>query len=128
MKLYTLENKFIKEDDYYPDNFTGIIEWANGTKEWLLEGKTHRLDEYAREYSDGSKQWFFKGKLHRIDGPAIEDASGTKASFVKGKLHRIGGPAIEDASGSKSWYINDKQVTKEEHDLLYSIMKLKGLT
>ena len=57
----------------------------------------------------------------------VEHYDGTKEWFFKGKLHRIGGPAVEYADGPKSWFINNKEVTKEEHDLLYSIMKLKGL-
>ena len=81
MKLYTLDNVFIKETNKHPNNFTGIV-----------------------EHYDGTKEWYFEGKLHRIDGPAIERFYGTK-----------------------HWYINGKEVIEEEHDLLYSIMKLKGL-
>ena len=81
MKLYTLDNEFIKEVDILPKQFTGFVGHPTGTKQW----------------------------------------------FVVGKRHRIGGPAVEYASGTKWWFINNKKVTKEEHDLLYSIMKLKRL-
>ena len=81
MKLYTLDNQFIEETNEQPTNFTGIIEWSNGTKQWLVNGKLHRLD----------------------------------------------GPAIEHYSGSKYWYIDNIKCAKEQHKLLHSIMKLKGL-
>ena len=103
-KLYTLDNEFIEEVYRLPNNFTGIIKYSNGTKEW-----------------------YFEGKIHRIDGPAVEYSVGTKQWFVEGKRHRIGGPAIEWFDGTKHWYINGKEAIEEEHDLLYSIMKLKGL-
>jgi hypothetical protein len=37
------------------------------------------------EYADGSKYWFLNGALHREDGPAIEYADGSKAWFLNGK-------------------------------------------
>lgn len=84
IKLYTLDNKLIKIQENlepFPNNFTGIAEYKNGTKRWFLNGIRHRLD----------------------------------------------GPAVEYCDGDKFCYINDKQVTEEQHKLLVSIMKLKGL-
>ena len=46
---------------------------------------------------------------------------------LNGKFHRIGGPAYIWHNGDEEWWIDNKIVTKEEHDLLYDIMKLKGL-
>ena len=100
MKLYRLDGFFIKETPNRPTNFTGFV-----------------------KDSDGTKIWFFEGKRHRLDRPAYEDAHGTKQWYINGKLHRIGGPAIERPDG----YIDNINKTKEEHDLSYSIMKLKGL-
>ena len=34
---------------------------------------------------------------------------------MNGKLHREDGPAVEYANGSKFWYLNDEEVTEEEH-------------
>jgi len=110
MKLYTLDNKFIKETNNYPENFTGIIDFQSGYKEYKLNGKLHRLDGPARIWDvthktcPGRKQWYIEGKSHRLDGPAYEWCDGTK-----------------------DWYVEDKQVTKEQCKLLHSIMKLKGL-
>jgi len=81
VKLYTLDNIFIKETDLFPDNFLGIAEWPEGIKIWYIDGKRHRNS----------------------------------------------GPAFESISGQKRWYINGKQVTEGQHNLLHSIMKLKGL-
>ena len=80
-KLYTLDNKFTGASFFFPENFTGIVEFPYGSKSW----------------------------------------------YSKGKRHRIGGPAdICNSGHSMNWLIDDKIVTKEQHDLLYSIMKLRG--
>ena len=44
MKLYTLDNQFIKESTIIPHNFTGIIEYWRDSKIWYFEAKRHRLD------------------------------------------------------------------------------------
>ena len=74
----------------------------------------HREDGPAFEYADGSKEWFINGKYHREDGPAFEDANGGKAWFINGKYHREDGPAFEDVNGYKEWYLNNKRLTEEE--------------
>jgi hypothetical protein len=45
-----------------PDNFTGIVEFPSGTKEWLFEGKRHRTDGPAIECRDGTNLWYIEGK------------------------------------------------------------------
>jgi hypothetical protein len=89
-------------------------EWADGEKEWFINGKYHREDGPACEWADGSKEWFINGELHREDGPAIEWANGEKEWFINGDLHREDGPAVEYANGAKFWYINGKALTEEE--------------
>ena len=39
---------------------------------------------------------------------------------MNGKLHREDGPAIEYADGNKFWYLNDEEVTEEEHKRMTS--------
>ena len=39
-----------------------IIEDANGTKRWLLNGQLHRSDGPAVEFADGRTRWFLNGK------------------------------------------------------------------
>jgi hypothetical protein len=36
------------------------------------------------EDADGTKFWYLNGKYHRTDGPAIEDADGTKKWYLNG--------------------------------------------
>lgn len=82
---------------------------------WYNEkDQLHRLDGPAIEYADGTKKWLVEGKLHRLDGPAIEYADGTKSWYVNDKFHRLDGPAIEHADGYKGWYVEGKQMSKEE--------------
>ena len=89
-----------------PKNYTGIIEWPEGTKYWYLNGKFHRIDGPAREWANGDKEWYLNGKRHRTDGPAFEYVDGDKWWYLNGKLHRTDGPAIENANGYKEWFLN----------------------
>ena len=104
MKLYSLDNVLIKETNYVPIDFTGIVESSDGTKEWWVCGQWHRLDGPAVEYEDGSKKW-----------------------RINGKLHRINGPAVEWQDGNRFWYVDGTQITELQCKLLYDLMKLKGL-
>jgi len=67
---------------------------------------TIKYEVYVQE--DGSKEWYLNGKLHRLDGPAVEYADGSKFWYLNGKLHRTDGPAVEYADGNKEWWLNDK--------------------
>lgn len=67
------------------------------------------------EYSDGEKRWLQNGKFHRIDGPALEYKDGTKFWYLNDKKHRIDGPAIELADGRKYWYVRDTNITDWIH-------------
>ena len=57
--------------------------------EWLdpKTDKLHRLDGPAVEYADGDKEWFVDGKRHRLDGPAVECANGAKEWYVEGERY-----------------------------------------
>jgi hypothetical protein len=44
-----------------PNNFTGIVEYLYGTKEWFKEGKLHRENGPAIEYANGYKEWWIEG-------------------------------------------------------------------
>ena len=80
----------------------------DGTKQWRLDGKLHRVDGPACEDTDGDKYWYLNGKRHRVDGPAVEWANGDKQWYLNGKCHRVGGPAAEYADGNKHWYLNGR--------------------
>jgi hypothetical protein len=106
----------INRVEYYIDNILHrdndkpAIEWSNGRKEWLQNGKLHRDDDRpASEYASGSKEWWQNGELHRDnDKPAVEYIGGTKWWFQNGKQHRDNDkPAIEHADGRKEWWQND---------------------
>ena len=47
--------------------------------------KCHRLDGPAIEWADGTKEWCVDGKVHRLDGPAIEWENGDKEWYVMGR-------------------------------------------
>jgi hypothetical protein len=87
--------------------------YADGDKEWFLNGKYHREDGPAVEEASGYKEWRLNGKLHREDGPAIEHANGDKQWWLNGKLHREDGPACEYIDGDKHWYLNDEKADPE---------------
>ena len=89
--------------------------WADGSKQWFLNGKRHREDGPAIEWADGSKEWWLHGKCHREDGPALEYANGAKEWFLHGLHHREDGPAIEWTGGDKWWFLHGEELTEEEH-------------
>ena len=63
LKLYNLDNSFIKESKHWPPKFTGIVEWP----------------------SNSSKVWFDNGDWHRLDGPALERLNGDNEYWVNDK-------------------------------------------
>ena len=86
--------------------------WANGSKEWYLNGERHRTDGPAYEGADGTKWWYLNGERHRTDGPTCEWADGSKEWYLNGERHRTDGPAFEWANGSKEWYLNGECLTE----------------
>ena len=72
------------------------------------------IEYKVKVYANGTKEWFLNGKLHREDGPAYEGTNGTKYWYLNGKRHREDGPAYEGANGSKWWYLNGKQLTEKQ--------------
>ena len=68
----------------------------------------------VKVYDNGSKEWYLNGKSHREDGPAVEYANGSKYWYLNDKLHREDGPACEYASGDKFWFLNGKELTEKE--------------
>ena len=115
VKVYTNGNIYWYNQDNQLHREDGpAIEYANGGKEWCLNGELHREDGPAVECADGDKYWYLNGKLHRENGPAIDCANGSKSWYLNGDLHREDGPAIEYASGSKYWYLNGEQLSEKE--------------
>jgi len=122
-----MKEQFIHIDEdgdkfYYSDREMTIynredgpaIEYADGYKEWYLNGKRHREDGPAIENANGYKAWWLNGKRHREDGPAIEYADGSKDWWENDKRHREDGPAIEYADGYKEWWLNGEYLAEEE--------------
>jgi hypothetical protein len=90
---------------------------SDGDRFWYKPGtwSFHRLGGPAREYADGSREWWVNGKRHRLDGPAIEYADGSREWWVNGKPHRLDGPAWEHADGgTRAWYIEGEELDEEE--------------
>lgn len=79
------------------------------------DDQLHREDGPAIEYANGTKEWWLNGQLHREDGPACEYADGTKEWWLNGQRHRdVVGPAYEGPNGTKEWCLNGKRMTEEE--------------
>jgi hypothetical protein len=65
-------------------------------------------------YADGSREWHLDGHLHREDGPAVEWSGGAKEWFLNGKRHRSDGPAYEGADGSKVWWFDGNEISWQD--------------
>ena len=59
------------------------VQYSNGTKKWVIDGKLHREDGPAIEWFDGTKEWYFYGdsfyseevylkKINSCDGKVVE--------------------------------------------------------
>jgi len=94
------------------------IEYADGDKEYWINGERHREDGPAVECTNGHKEYWINGKRHREDGPAIEYADGDKEYWINGKRHREDGPAIE--------YLN-LQMAKKGGILMANILLKRNL-
>jgi hypothetical protein len=119
--------KTIKVKSYadIPKNYTGIVVWPNGEKQWRLNRELHREDGPAIVCPNGAKDWFLNGRLHREEGPCteckdcqsgnFEPASGSpevspkEKSLAKPKTCSKPGPAIVYADGEKRWFLNNKR-------------------
>ena len=57
--------KTIKIKDWreIPNNYTGIIEYGHGIKEWFRNRRLHREDGPAVIQNDGYKEWWLDGKI-----------------------------------------------------------------
>ena len=64
-----------------PGHFTGIAEYANGTKIWYKDGLRHREDGPACEYPDDAEYWYFEGKFY----PKINLESYVVLDYYKGE-------------------------------------------
>ena len=131
--------KTIKTDNWEeaPENFTGIVEWADGTKYWCEKGMWHREDGPAIEFSDGRRCYLLEGqeysekdwkaKVQELKEPKVktikinnwseipesftgvaEWPDGTKYWYKEGLWHREDGPAIAGIGGHKEWYKEGK--------------------
>ena len=58
---------------------------TSGDKYWTNEsGLLHREDGPAVEYANGDKQWYLNGIRHREHAPAVEYISGAKRWYYQG--------------------------------------------
>jgi hypothetical protein len=87
-----------------PQNYTGIVVWPNG-----------------------EKQWWLNGKCHREEGPAVVCPNGEKQWWLNGLIHRENGPAMVWANGREYWFLNGKEVDKKTVELYYMLKYKKVL-
>lgn len=78
--------KLITEANKIPYNFTGIVEYNDGTKVYYTNGKHHRIDGPAYVGANDDRFWYKNGLPHREDGPAVEWADGEKEYWINGRL------------------------------------------
>ena len=76
----------------------------------------HREDGPAIYRKDGTKEWHIKGKRHRLDGPAVV-APEKEEYWENGKQHRMMGPAIEDTTDRENhfWYLRGVWLSFDEY-------------
>jgi hypothetical protein len=90
------------------------VEWANGDRDWFINGKYHRVDGPALEMVGVGGEWYIDDRLHRIGGPAVDIPNRLLSWYVDGKLHRLDGPATWWYDGERTWNIDGAEYTEEE--------------
>ena len=80
-----------KKFTWMEESECGTKYWFLGNKGnwgfWCRGGyKFHRRDGPAVEWANGDKEWWVEGKRHREHGPAVEQVRGTKLYFIEGKM------------------------------------------
>lgn len=104
-KFTNLEKFFDEKDiDFFEMYMTGFAD-PKKDQVWIADGETHREDGPAIIREDGTKEWYLFDKLHRLDGPAIESPMGN-VWLKRGVIHRDGAPAIEWNNGTSVWVLN----------------------
>ena len=87
----------------------------HGTRRYYNSAdQLHRVEGPAVEYTDGTKVWLINGRRQREDGPALIMSDGTQMWFRNGSAHRIDGPAVICANGNVSWYLSGNRLTQQE--------------
>ena len=87
-------------------------------------GLFHRLDGPAIEYANGNKEWYVNGERHRLDGPAVEYNDGYKEWYMNDNIHRIDGPAIIHSDNEVFYYLNGIEYSFKEWDRLRKLQVL----
>ena len=95
--------------DKYMDNHNNIFYCKKNTN------INHNPYGPAVIRAEGTKEYWIEGKYHRLNGPAII-GDGYKVYYIEGKCHRLDGPAVIYWNGKTRYYINGlfKGNTKEE--------------
>jgi hypothetical protein len=105
-------------DDTKKEFFYAEFDFERGSYKW------HRTNGPAVEWADGRKEWYLNGKLHREDGPAVEyvdDDDTIKKWYVNGEQHRIGGPAVVEDQ-YEDYFVNGYEVSRDIHDLICELL------
>jgi len=53
----------IKHPSEIPEDYTGIVKYEYGAKEWCKNGELHREDGPAVIHSNGDKEWWLDGAI-----------------------------------------------------------------
>ena len=54
--------RYRNSDDQLHREDGPAVEYADGTRQWWIDGKLHREDVPAAEWEDGEREWFLDGK------------------------------------------------------------------
>ncbi len=93
------------------------IEWANGNKEWHINGEKYSKEEFDKKVIDEKTsngkhkkvEWNKKTVVPTLSDGSYIDSYNNVCYIKNGKLHRENGPAVECADGTKSWWVNDER-------------------
>jgi hypothetical protein len=87
----------------------------NGTVTYRnADDELHNENGPAVIYADGDKEYYINGQLHNENGPAMVGLDGSKYHYINGYFHNPHGPAIVHTDGSKEYYKNGNMLSEAE--------------
>ena len=90
----------------FPALFDRPTQNVDHAKIWRLnsdpQGVLHRdFNRPAIVRENGSREWWVEGRLHRVGGPAVEDVNGEKQYYLNGVAQTA---ASVSAAPKKPWW------------------------
>lgn len=99
---------WMKNGEFHRDCDLPAVEFNDKNKEFWENGRLYQI----LEYPNGTKEWVSNSVLNKKDGPAVVYPNGDLEYWVNGKRHRLDGPAV--IIGDKQYWFENGEFLKRD--------------